>query len=230
MRNVFIYSLSDPITLNVKYVGKTFRPKRRFNDHLKCKGNTKKDCWIKNLLKRGLKPVFEIIEESNEIDCDFWEQHWISLFKSWGFDLKNMTAGGDGSYGLKPWNKGMKGVFKHSEESKNKMSKTRKGVFSGVNNPMYGKKRTKESIEDQVKRQLNSKRTNEQKHNISGSLSPNIKPILCFDLNNNLIKTYACGVDTEMDGFDSNMVSKVCRGINKTHRNHIFMFMVKPME
>ncbi len=35
--------------------------------------------------------------------------HYISLYKSWGFNLKNMTDGGDGvDKGTSPWNKGLK--------------------------------------------------------------------------------------------------------------------------
>lgn len=224
MRKVFIYILSDPDTLEVKYIGKTYRPQRRFNDHLKCNRNTKKDTWIKSILKNNKTPIFDIIDETNEVECDFWEQHWISLFKSWGFDLKNMTNGGDGSYGLIPWNKGLKGIFKHTVESREAMSKYRKGLYAGSNNPMFGKKRTKESIEEQIKRQLNSKRTEEQKQKISGALSANAKSIFCFDINDNFIKKYDCILDVKKDNFDPSMVCKVCKNKRKSHKNHKFSY------
>lgn len=50
-------------------------------------------------------------EESNES-----EKYWIAQFKSWGFNLANMTDGGDGISG-----------WKHSESSKKKMSESKKG-------------------------------------------------------------------------------------------------------
>ena len=224
MRIVYIYTLSDPITNMVKYVGKTFRVNRRLNDHLKCNGNSKKDTWIKSILNMGNKPILEIIEVTNDIDCNSLEIYWISQFKTWGFDLKNMTNGGDGSYGLKPWNKGLKGVFKHSENTKLKMSLDRKGKFSGENNPMYGKKLTPETIIKQNDKKIGSKRSKEQIDKISGLNSHNNKPLYCYDLSGNFIKKYEYGLEVELDGFNSNSVSKVCRGINKTHNNHIFSF------
>lgn len=225
MRKVYIYTLSDPTTNTVKYVGKTFRLERRLNDHLKCNGRSKKDAWIKSLINKNLIPLLEVIEETNEIDCNFWEQYWISQFKTWGFILKNMTDGGDGSYGLIPWNKGLKGVFKHSEESKEKMSVSRKGKYLGENNPRYGKKLSYETIQKQIEKRLGGKRTDEQKEKISGSNSCNAKEIYCYNLDGLFIKKYKCGIETEFDGFDSNIVSKVCRGVNKTHKKHVFSFI-----
>ena len=59
MLNVFIYTLSDPITNDVRYIGKTNDVKFRFNDHIKKSKNNKthKDKWISSLLNKGLKPL-----------------------------------------------------------------------------------------------------------------------------------------------------------------------------
>lgn len=51
--------------------------------------------WIKGLKKEGLKPILEIIDEVDKIEWKFWEKHYISLYKSWGFRLTNLTEGGD---------------------------------------------------------------------------------------------------------------------------------------
>ena len=42
--------------------------------------------------------------------------------------LRNKTDGGDGSTGIIPWNKGITGIVKASDITKDKMSKKRKGV------------------------------------------------------------------------------------------------------
>jgi hypothetical protein len=42
--------------------------------------------------------------------------------------LRNKTDGGDGSTGIIPWNKGVTGIVKASDATKQKMSKLRKGV------------------------------------------------------------------------------------------------------
>lgn len=222
MRTVWIYTLADPITHSIKYVGKTFRINRRLNDHLRCDGNSKKDTWIKSLKNKNLTPILEIIDATDEFNCDFLEQYWISQLKAWGFTLKNMTNGGDGSYGLKPWNKGIRGQFKHTEESKRKMSLARKGKYIGKNNPQYGKKRSADSIKQQIIRQTGSRRTEEQKNKISGCKSKNSKPVHMYTLDMKYIKTFNCGLDVLNDGFDANCVSKVCRGINKSHKGFIF--------
>lgn len=223
MRTVWIYTLADPITLHIKYVGKSYRIARRLRDHLQCQGNNKKDAWIKSLLKKGLKPLLEIIEETDDENCNLLEQYWIEQFRAWDFDLKNMTKGGDGSYGLIPWNKGLKGVFSHSQESKNKMSADRKGKFSGNKNPMYGKRLSSETIRKQIEKRLGSKRSEETKKLMSDN-SPNTKEIFCYTLDKKFVKKYRSGKETVKDGFDWNIVSKVCRGINKTHKNHLFYF------
>lgn len=60
------------------------------------KSNTKKNAWIKSLKKRGLKPKIEELDLVLESEWEFWEQYWISQFKTWGFELKNATDGGAG--------------------------------------------------------------------------------------------------------------------------------------
>jgi hypothetical protein len=36
------------------------------------------------------------------LEWGFWEIYWINQFKTWGFELKNLTNGGDGgSLGVK---------------------------------------------------------------------------------------------------------------------------------
>lgn len=52
--------------------------------------------YVRSLLKKGLFPKLEIVDEVDSRTWQFWEQHYISLYLSWGFDLKNMTIGGDG--------------------------------------------------------------------------------------------------------------------------------------
>lgn len=134
MKNIIIYTLSDPTTKQVRYVGKTkCSIVKRFNHHIdksKNKPTTHRDNWIKSLLLKGLLPIIEIIEE----DAIDYESYWINQFFCWGFNLTNMTSGGEGRSSYKMpdstklkislANKGNK----HTEESKNKMSKSKTGV------------------------------------------------------------------------------------------------------
>jgi group I intron endonuclease len=224
-RKIWIYTLSDPRDGLVKYIGKTFRPKRRMYEHLtNLESNTKKVSWIKSLKQIDLLPVFEILEETDIDNCDSLEIYWISQFKNWGFELKNHTNGGGGSYGVIPWNKGRKGIFKHSEKSKRKMSEYRKENTSGEKNGFFGKTHSDENKKRWGHIRKGKKWTEEVRVKNSGKSSSNCKKVYCYDVDKNLIKIYDFGRQVTEDGFDWNCVSKVCRKINKTHKNHIFSY------
>lgn len=99
-----VYTLSDPHTGAIRYVGKTCRGlKQRLKDHLlpkNLKARTHKNCWLKALAARGAKPVIEIVEVAGD-GVDEAERFWISQFRALGFDLTNATDGGEGTTGLK---------------------------------------------------------------------------------------------------------------------------------
>lgn len=94
----YIYTLKDPISNLIRYVGKSNNPKERLKNHVNlCKRDqTHKRNWIIKLKKQGLKPILEIIDKVPIDSWQFWEKYWISQMKSWGFDLVNYTNGGDG--------------------------------------------------------------------------------------------------------------------------------------
>lgn len=131
MERTFIYTLTDPETLQVRYVGKANEPKRRFErQHLYDIKKTHKSNWIQSLRKKGLKPTLEVIDQVNLEEWKFWETHYISLYKSWGFNLTNGTSGGEGfTSGSEHHEKAKRLSAKvkrdrgywHSEETKNKM-------------------------------------------------------------------------------------------------------------
>ena len=122
MKVVFIYGLIDPFTNEVRYVGKSINPKRRYKEHLNKMTNTHKSAWIKSLLKIGKEPKIEIIEECSGDNWSDREKYWISFYGN----LTNLTEGGeDGS---------------HSEETIQKL----RLLNSGVNNPNYGKRASKD--------------------------------------------------------------------------------------
>ncbi len=94
----FIYTLSDPITLKVRYVGKSNDPKKRLYDHLSCcyLTHTHKNNWIKSLLENNTKPILNIIDEVSINEWQFWEKYWITKLKESGENLTNHTEGGNG--------------------------------------------------------------------------------------------------------------------------------------
>jgi hypothetical protein len=130
MKTTFIYTLSDPDTLEVRYIGKANSIKYRFWSHIheaKNDSRNQRKCnWIKKLLAQNKKPIIEILEE---VPRDRWkeaEMYWIAQFKAWGFRLINLTSGGESGVISENCRKALnnskrghlKGTFKHSEETK----------------------------------------------------------------------------------------------------------------
>ncbi len=92
----YIYTLSDPVTNQVRYIGKTNHLGKRLWSHLHSKDRSHKTSWIKSL--KGLDPVMEILEEYiDEKESYSAEMYWIGQFKVWGFNLVNLTSGGEGA-------------------------------------------------------------------------------------------------------------------------------------
>ena len=57
--NVFIYSLSDPVTGKIRYVGKTTNAASRLRSHRNDRQHTHKGCWVRSLRAAGLWPCPE---------------------------------------------------------------------------------------------------------------------------------------------------------------------------
>jgi len=113
----YIYTLSDPFTKEVKYVGKSAKSlKSRLTRHISKSALSKNNYrvnWIKSILKKGQIPIIENLDEfDTDEEAYYFEQYWINQFKVWGFKLVNSTDGGKGSYG-----------YKHSKESMEKILK-----------------------------------------------------------------------------------------------------------
>lgn len=100
MKTVFIYALKEPDTGEIRYIGKAMDPIFRLNRHIfraakNIEGNHK-NCWIRSLLAKGMKPCLEIIDEAG---LDTWpsvEAAYIQFYKESECNLVNSTNGGEG--------------------------------------------------------------------------------------------------------------------------------------
>jgi group I intron endonuclease len=95
----YIYTLSDPETGFVRYVGKSFNIKQRLYYHIydADKSNTRKNAWVRSLTNRGLTPTIEVIEELPNSCVEEWgeaEKFWIASLKAMGCKLTNSDDGG----------------------------------------------------------------------------------------------------------------------------------------
>lgn len=101
MNKSSVYVLVDPITNEIRYVGKTCNSlARRLGNHLSAaslKRRNHKNSWIKSILSTGSRPTIKgvqsFVEDSDALKA---EVYWISYFLAIGCRLTNMTDGGDG--------------------------------------------------------------------------------------------------------------------------------------
>lgn len=78
MNTVKIYTLADPKTLEIKYIGKTIKTlNRRLSTHLQDSKKYNHKCanWIKSL---KYKPIIELIEEVDISIANNTEIYWIA--------------------------------------------------------------------------------------------------------------------------------------------------------
>lgn len=103
----FIYALIDPFNREVRYVGKSNDPARRFHDHCSLDGsNPHKDAWLRSVLHRGRLPYMRVIEECYQDAWQERERFWIAHYRAAG-RLTNILDGGDGGPDLPPDKKQM---------------------------------------------------------------------------------------------------------------------------
>lgn len=228
---VKIYTLSDPRTNEVKYVGKTEKllSKRLYYhifDNNKIK-NIHKKKWIEGLLKNSLKPDINIVDIVPYDEWKFWEKYWISQFITWGFKLTNKTEGGEGYTYIwlkRLWENdeyrkhhtermiGKKNPFygkHHTEETKNILRKKCPHP-KGENHPCYGKKQTEEFKEKNRKSQ------------------PKLKKIIRLDINGNYIDEWdgirhMCRKLNNLKLNDAAVI-RVAKGKQKHHKGFLFKY------
>ena len=142
---VYIYVLKHPETLEIRYVGLTRFPVKRLNNEINYPHTKHLRNWVNSLKQSGLKPLMEVVEESEEgALCDAAERKWIAEMKSRGCRLINYTDGGERGYkcseeylaSLSAWQKGKKkGPL--SEKHKKNISAALKGRELSPGNGKY---------------------------------------------------------------------------------------------
>jgi hypothetical protein len=151
-----IYILTDPITNEIRYIGQTTQKlNKRLKNHIgeanyrtsHNKKHNHRTNWINSILKKNLRPKIELLDEVD--DYKFWEQHYISLFKSWGFKLVNGSECGEDCSKVNSLEQLEKRRIKWSGSGNPKFNSKRIGEL----NPFYGKKHEKETI-DKMKNKI----------------------------------------------------------------------------
>jgi len=220
-----IYTISCPLTNQVRYIGKTKEKLEvRLKSHIRStkQYNHLMSTWIKSLLSNNLLPIIEELDEceSND-DANRLECMYIGLFKTWGFNLKNMTNGGDGQCNM-------------TAEVRKKISDSRTGRFTGSDNSFFGKKHTQESIDKmklpksddsiaRMKKTLNRLYA-ENKIKTGGPNSLSRKIIKC-DLNGIPIKIYDYIAQVKSDGYSRRGVTSCLMGEAKSSYGFMWKYL-----
>lgn len=198
----YIYCLIDPLNGQIRYIGYTKNIQKRFYGHIsKCKSkrnNSRKDNWIRHLLNEKVKPIIEIIDEFDDPDSidtiKFWEMHYISLFKSWGFDLTNATDGGDGII---------------CAESRKKISEKLKGNKNAEGT--IGWSKGKKFLNNEIGTKRGTKFTVEHKNNLRGPHFGRRIPILQYSLTDEFIREWDSATQASIElGISSSGINSVC--------------------
>lgn len=102
-RPTYLYALRDPVTRVVRYVGITRDPAQRLGAHLNrfaLKRPSHKNHWLRGLVARGMAPLLTILAETDEHAAPALEIATIAAYRAAGYNLTNVTMGGEGVRGL----------------------------------------------------------------------------------------------------------------------------------
>jgi Zn finger protein HypA/HybF involved in hydrogenase expression len=82
MSEVSIYTLSDPDTKIVHYVGQTVNPAKRLIQHIESskKSRRKSSLWISGLVQAGKRPHMNVIDTCAKDEADSVEAQWIVFY------------------------------------------------------------------------------------------------------------------------------------------------------
>lgn len=91
---IYFYTLIDPISNKIRYVGQTVNPGNRHRNHIyEAKKNNRnhKERWIVQLLRKNMAPIMNIVWEEcmSSEEANSFETYMISYYTKLGYDLTN---------------------------------------------------------------------------------------------------------------------------------------------
>ena len=192
----YIYSLSDPNTKEIRYIGQTNNINKRLRGHINSsvniknkQYNTHKCSWIRKLLQNGYNPIISIIETVNTLEeSNIREIYYIDKFTNEGVKLTN-SHGGD--------------VTDFSAETKEKMSLAKKG------------KKLEEIVGDEKAKELKNYYSNRiTKNNPNKSNNPLVREKI-----SNTLKDYFKDKNNHW-AYGKKMSEDMCDNLRQSHLNN----------
>lgn len=207
---MIIYKITNKIN-NKIYIGQTVRDlKERIQEHKRNKG-----CIMyKAFQKYGFENFnIEVIFETEDIEIlNEKEKYYIKVFNSLTPNGYNLCEGGSNTKG-----------YRHKEESKKKMSASKKGKYCKEENHFYKKhhtEETKQKMRDKFKDDEFYKKRCEHLNKIRFIKK---RKVLCVNTGKEFESIKAACLEYGIK--DSTHVSRVCRGKRKSCFGYVFKYV-----
>ena len=164
---IAIYTILDPRSEEVRYVGRTKNPNRRIREHLSdpCSEGLRR--WFSELSGLGLKPIMRIIEWCQISEWMERESFWIASYRKTNTMLLNVCSSGGGptdsdySADVRAKMRAAQLGKRPSPETRAKMSAAGRG--RKYSEEMLQKRRGKKRTEEQKQRMSKAQRGNTKK-------------------------------------------------------------------
>lgn len=170
----YIYALIDPISLRIRYIGRTINLERRYLGHInKAMAGMKshKNSWIRLLMHKGLKPIMRVIERTTIEAMVDREKYWLSVYAP--LNLTNsIYVKGDGVYTV-------------TDQMRHKMSQSQKRYWAKLSEEVKkaiiekrGNIVKSEKVRDKIRKSMLGRvLPKETKDKISKALTGCIRPV-----------------------------------------------------
>lgn len=201
-KGFLIYGLKDPLTNEIRYIGRSSsglkRPTEHFRPH-KLKQKSKKSSWIKSCLNKGYSPEIVILEKFNDFkQLNQAEKRWIKYYNDLGHKLTNHTKGGDGING-----------YRHSKETKRKISEASKKQW--LNDSTIKCKKISKGVSEYFSKNENR---------LKAAKLKGAKPFIVFKNNEVIGKWESIRQCSRQLKLDSGSISRVLKGEYKHTRGY----------
>lgn len=84
-----IYALRDPVSGEIHYIGRTYKPRTRLTGHINAPGSYALLAWMNSLTSRGLTPAMEVLYQCDESEVNSIERFFIERYQRSGHPLLN---------------------------------------------------------------------------------------------------------------------------------------------